>query len=73
MQALHFNNCDSLQLSDITHINSPRNHIGIDNCNGVHVSNLHITAPKESPNTDGIDISSSTHVYIENSMIGTGN
>ncbi|KAK0598222.1 hypothetical protein LWI29_032667 [Acer saccharum] len=50
----------------------PRNHISIDGCNGVTISNLHITAPDTSPNTDGIDISRSLFVYIHDCFIGTG-
>ncbi|KAK1576689.1 hypothetical protein Q3G72_015794 [Acer saccharum] len=70
--ALAFCNCNNLQLSGLTHINSPRNHISIDGCNGVTISNLHITAPDTSPNTDGIDISRSLFVYIHDCFIGTG-
>ncbi|KAG6582328.1 putative polygalacturonase, partial [Cucurbita argyrosperma subsp. sororia] len=33
---------------------------------------IHITAPNESPNTDGIDISGSKNVRILDSFIGTG-
>ncbi|CAK7353658.1 unnamed protein product [Dovyalis caffra] len=51
---------------------NPRIHIGILDCTDVLVSNLHITAPEDSPNTDGMDISRSTHVRIQNSTIGTG-
>ncbi|GAU21642.1 hypothetical protein TSUD_251250 [Trifolium subterraneum] len=36
------------------------------------MSNLHIIAPNDSPNTDGIDIGSSTNVFINNSTIETG-
>ncbi|XP_022880954.1 probable polygalacturonase At3g15720 [Olea europaea var. sylvestris] len=36
------------------------------------VSNLRVIAPGTSPNTDGIEVSSSTNVQIQNSFIGTG-
>ncbi|KAF8389108.1 hypothetical protein HHK36_025794 [Tetracentron sinense] len=72
LQAMHFSNCNGLQLFGLRHENSQRNHISIDNCNGVILSNLHIMAPQDSPNTDGIDISSSSHILIQNSYIGTG-
>ncbi|XWS72660.1 hypothetical protein CRYUN_Cryun02cG0059400 [Craigia yunnanensis] len=71
-KALHFHRCDNLKLSGLTHLNSQKNHIGVHNCNGVSISNLHIIAPADSPNTDGIDISSSTQVLISDSFIGTG-
>ncbi|GFZ08365.1 pectin lyase-like superfamily protein [Actinidia rufa] len=70
--ALRFHKCNGLQLSGLSHVNSPRNHISINQCNGVNVSNLRITAPAESPNTDGIDISQSTNVTIADSNIETG-
>lgn len=72
VQALNFHKCDGLSLSGLTHINSARNHISINQCTGVDVSNLKIIAPDDSPNTDGIDISRSTHMNIRNSLIGTG-
>lgn len=73
MQALHFRKCDGLRLSELTHVNSAKNHISINNCNNVYIFNLRISAPETSPNTDGIDISKSTNINIENSLIGTGN
>ncbi|PRQ55901.1 putative polygalacturonase [Rosa chinensis] len=69
---LHIYQCDGLRLSDITHINSPRNHIFIMGSNGVQISDILIRAPDESPNTDGIKISRSTNINIHNSFIGTG-
>ncbi|PPS10278.1 hypothetical protein GOBAR_AA10360 [Gossypium barbadense] len=70
--ALHFNNCNGLQLKGLSHLNSPRAHISIKNCKDVIVSDLEISAPDESPNTDGIDISNSYNVQILQSIIGTG-
>ncbi|XP_043702723.1 probable polygalacturonase At3g15720 [Telopea speciosissima] len=71
-KALQFHNCNGLQLSGLTHLNSPKNHIAINRCNGVIISQLNITAPKNSPNTDGIGISDSTQILIQDSYIGTG-
>ncbi|KAL4637669.1 hypothetical protein ACB092_03G093600 [Castanea dentata] len=72
-QALQFNYCNNLQLSGLTtHLNSPRNHISLTACNGASLSYLHISAPASSPNTDGIDISSSTNINIHDSNIATG-
>ncbi|KAK3016692.1 hypothetical protein RJ639_007097 [Escallonia herrerae] len=36
------------------------------------VTGLHMVAPETSPNTDGIDISNSKHVTIQDSQIATG-
>ncbi|XVE71171.1 hypothetical protein DITRI_Ditri10aG0129300 [Diplodiscus trichospermus] len=71
-KALHFHRCDNLKLNGLTHLNSQNNHITVHNCNGVSISNLNITAPANSPNTDGIDISLSTQVLISDTFIGTG-
>ncbi|KAK7395601.1 hypothetical protein VNO78_16165 [Psophocarpus tetragonolobus] len=70
--ALHFSECDNLFLSRLTHINSPKNHISINRCNGSLITKLHIIAPNESPNTDGIDISQSSNIVIKNSRMETG-
>ncbi|KAI8023037.1 putative polygalacturonase [Camellia lanceoleosa] len=70
--ALTFNRCNNLQLRGLTHVDSADNHISITNCEVATISNIHITAPKTSPNTDGIDISNSTHIQIHDSYIGTG-
>ncbi|GMY20546.1 probable polygalacturonase At3g15720 [Fagus crenata] len=72
VQALHFHKCNNLHLRELIHRDSPKNHISIDSCNGATLSYLHISAPEKSPNTDGVDISSSTFVSIHDSYIGTG-
>ncbi|XP_062005898.1 probable polygalacturonase At3g15720 [Rosa rugosa] len=71
-KALRFFNCNDLQLSGLTHVDSPKGHISILNCTNVIVSNLHIIAPDDSENTDGIDINMSRHVNIHDCIIGTG-
>ncbi|KAK9068356.1 hypothetical protein SSX86_012468 [Deinandra increscens subsp. villosa] len=70
--ALHFESCNGLRLRTLRHRNSPRNHIGLSRCSYSTLSYLDITAPADSPNTDGIDISLSTQVRIHHSIIRTG-
>ncbi|KAJ9559259.1 hypothetical protein OSB04_013873 [Centaurea solstitialis] len=70
--ALHFENCNSLQLRYLSHRDSPRNHIGLSRSSNSVISNLDIAAPANSPNTDGIDIATSTQVQIHNLVIKTG-
>ncbi|KAF8389109.1 hypothetical protein HHK36_025795 [Tetracentron sinense] len=72
LDALYFSKCNGLRLFGLRHVNSQRNHISISNCNDVIFSHLNIMAPQDSPNTDGIDIASSSHILIKNSYIGTG-
>ncbi|KAK8681221.1 hypothetical protein V6N13_053628 [Hibiscus sabdariffa] len=61
-----------LRLKGLTHLDSPMLHISINDCKDVVLSHLHIMAPGDSPNTDGIDISNSINVQIQDSTIGTG-
>ncbi|KAM7490122.1 hypothetical protein LguiA_033043 [Lonicera macranthoides] len=70
--ALRFFKCDNMKLNGLNHLNPPRNHMSIDLCKGATISNLHITAPGDSPNTDGIDIATSTRVRIHDLNIQTG-
>ncbi|XP_058766967.1 probable polygalacturonase At3g15720 [Vicia villosa] len=70
--AVRFIGCSKLKLGPLRHINSPRNHIGIGSCNGALLSGLQITAPENSHNTDGIDIASSSNIFVEQSTISTG-
>lgn len=56
----------------IKSVNSMFFHIGVVSCTNFHAESLHITAPGNSPNTDGIHITRSTHVKILSSNIGTG-
>ncbi|XP_022003759.1 probable polygalacturonase At3g15720, partial [Helianthus annuus] len=72
IKALHFIGCPGLRLKDTTHINSPSLHISIKECQDADIGNLQIIAPENSPNTDGIDISASSHVNIHDSSIQTG-
>ncbi|TQD95909.1 hypothetical protein C1H46_018487 [Malus baccata] len=71
IQAIHFDQCDNLQLGGFASIDSPRNHIRMHRCNDAYISNIHITAPEDSPNTDGIAISSTSHVKVLDSVIET--
>ncbi|XP_058105269.1 probable polygalacturonase At3g15720 [Magnolia sinica] len=70
--ALLLDACNYLHVSGITLFNNPRNHISINSCNNVYISSVTITAPADSPNTDGIDIEHSQYVNIWQSTIGTG-
>ncbi|KAM7490121.1 hypothetical protein LguiA_033042 [Lonicera macranthoides] len=70
--ALRFFKCDNMKLNGLNHLNPPKNHMSIDLCKGAAISNLHITAPGDSPNTDGIDIVTSTQVQIHDLNIQTG-
>ncbi|KAI3755167.1 hypothetical protein L1987_54962 [Smallanthus sonchifolius] len=70
--ALAFHACKGLRLDGLTSIDSPRNHISINACDGATISNINIVAPGDSPNTDGIDISATNGVNVIGGHIGTG-
>ncbi|MED6218027.1 hypothetical protein PIB30_023267 [Stylosanthes scabra] len=70
--ALGFASCVNLKLSRLNSVNSPGGHIGMVGGNGTIISRLHLIAPHDSPNTDGIDIAGTTNMLIRNSTIETG-
>ena len=67
-----FDDSKDVVLRDIELVDSPMFHVVPDNCENVLIENVIITAPVDSPNTDGIDPSSSRHVVIRNCTISTG-
>ncbi|RWR83109.1 putative polygalacturonase [Cinnamomum micranthum f. kanehirae] len=70
--AMSFAFCNGLVLSGFHLFDNPKNHIHTLQCNGAVISHLTITAPEDSPNTDGINLAESTGVQIYNCTIGTG-
>lgn len=71
-QALQLFSITDLEINGLTHTNPQKAHISMTGCNGVNINNITISAPEDSPNTDGIDIGDSSHIQIQNSKIGTG-
>ncbi|KAF6156642.1 hypothetical protein GIB67_017778 [Kingdonia uniflora] len=67
-----FQNCKDLKIQHLNLLNSAKNHLAIDGCSGSRISNVYISSPENSPNTDGIDIASSSNVQILDSTIKTG-
>jgi len=64
--------CDRLFIHDITFQNSPYHHCGIrDKSGNITISNLTVSAPSTSPNTDGLDFVG-TNGLIENCHISVG-
>ncbi|XP_009594191.1 probable polygalacturonase At1g80170 [Nicotiana tomentosiformis] len=70
--ALTFHRCNNLKVRNIEILNSQQMHLAFTDCKHVAVSHLAVLAPADSPNTDGIHISSSTQVNIKDCTIGTG-
>ncbi|PIA56942.1 hypothetical protein AQUCO_00700950v1 [Aquilegia coerulea] len=70
--SLKFNAMNGTIVSGITSLNSKFFHYGLIDCQNFNASGLHITAPEDSPNTDGMHIERSSGVTIADSTIGTG-
>ncbi|XP_042386376.1 polygalacturonase ADPG1-like [Zingiber officinale] len=60
------------QVLGLSFKNSAMMHVAVGMSVGVRISNLKITAPAESPNTDGIHVERSRHVIISDCQISTG-
>lgn len=72
MQAVTFHKCNNLKVRGVTLLNSQQMHMAFTSCEHVAVSGITVTAPADSPNTDGVHISASTHVELKDAIIGTG-
>ncbi|XP_054778463.1 probable polygalacturonase At3g15720 [Prosopis cineraria] len=71
-RAISFHACPELRINKVKVINTPSSHININGCNGSVISNIHLLAPNDSPNTDGLGISGSSHVTIRDSTMEVG-
>ncbi|KAL6621266.1 hypothetical protein ACP70R_033698 [Stipagrostis hirtigluma subsp. patula] len=63
---------NSGSITGIKLLNSKFFHINVDTCKDILISDITITAPGDSLNTDGIHVGMSTGITIENATIGTG-
>uniref|UniRef100_A0A7N0TJK7 Polygalacturonase n=1 Tax=Kalanchoe fedtschenkoi TaxID=63787 RepID=A0A7N0TJK7_KALFE len=70
---VYFNKCKNLQLSGITSVNSSKTHFSLQGCHRANISGLSIEAPETSPDTNGINLSKSSDIVVDNITIGTGN
>ncbi|KAL4654069.1 hypothetical protein ACB092_01G351600 [Castanea dentata] len=70
--ALNIIHCKRSTISDIYTIDSAKFHVVVNQSSDILVQNMHITAPESSPNTDGIHIELSKNVFVNNSVIATG-
>ncbi|XP_044502554.1 polygalacturonase-like [Mangifera indica] len=69
---LKFNCVNNGTIEDITSLNAKQFHMSVVGSTNLCLSRLTITAPGESPNTDGIHIGHSTNVNVTDSCIATG-
>jgi len=64
--------CNNATVSGITLLNSKFFHMNVFQCKGVTIKDVTVTAPGDSPNTDGIHIGDSSKVTITGTTIGVG-
>ncbi|KAG2583052.1 hypothetical protein PVAP13_6KG145600 [Panicum virgatum] len=67
-----FVNNQNTVVKDLTSVNPKFFHIALLSCKSIKMSGLKISAPSNSPNTDGIHIERSAGVYIMDTHIATG-
>ncbi|KAK4436623.1 Polygalacturonase [Sesamum alatum] len=70
--SLAFYSSNNISIDSLSSLNSQMFHILIYSCHNANLNNLKISAPGNSPNTDGIHLQQSSGVTITNSRIGTG-
>ncbi|KAF7813518.1 exopolygalacturonase-like [Senna tora] len=70
--SIQFNNVKDGLLQNITSLNAKGFHFFITNSANIRLRRLRAIAPDESPNTDGIHISHSSHIRISKCVLQTG-
>ncbi|KAK1592895.1 hypothetical protein Q3G72_032120 [Acer saccharum] len=70
--SIKFEFVKNAKINHITSLNSKNAHISIFGCDNLHFNKVRITAPGDSPNTDGFKIGSSKRISISKTAIGTG-
>lgn len=60
------------KVHNLRSMDSKNNHFMLFGCSKMNITNIRISAPGDSPNTDGIKIGNSDLIDITNSIIGTG-
>ncbi|KAK9993115.1 hypothetical protein SO802_022818 [Lithocarpus litseifolius] len=71
-QNIRFNYITNSIVQDITSKDSKFFHINLLECKKLQFQHVTITAPADSPNTDGIHMGHSSQITITNANIGTG-
>ncbi|XP_028754394.1 probable polygalacturonase At1g80170 [Neltuma alba] len=70
--AFTIDSSSAIRVRGLTFQNSQQMNFVISRCDAVRINGVKVSAPGDSPNTDGIHISESTNVVLQNSRIGTG-
>ncbi|KAI4386516.1 hypothetical protein MLD38_004444 [Melastoma candidum] len=70
--AMTFYGCNNLRVQNLKIQNAQQIHTSFEKCNIVNVSGIQVTAPADSPNTDGIHVTGTQNIHISNCVISTG-
>lgn len=72
LSLIYFLNCNKVHIKDISIINSPYWTIDLVKSAFIWIDGISIVNDRKSPNSDGIDVVSSSNVFISNCYINTG-
>ncbi|KAM0932820.1 putative endo-polygalacturonase [Dioscorea sansibarensis] len=70
--ALTIDDSSGVRVQDLTIQSAQQMHFTIHRSDAIRVSDVQVQSPRDSPNTDGIHISNSSNITIQNVQIGTG-
>ncbi|XP_047326375.1 polygalacturonase At1g48100-like [Impatiens glandulifera] len=70
--ALRFYGSTDITVTGIKIQNSPQTHLKFDSCTKVKVSDITVSSPSNSPNTDGIHLQNTQNVLIQTSTLACG-
>ena len=70
-QSMRFDFVTNSRFTQLTSINSKNAHVNVFACKDMKFDQTHIISLKDSPNTDGIHIGSSSNIQILDSTIAT--
>ncbi|KAJ8748788.1 hypothetical protein K2173_011343 [Erythroxylum novogranatense] len=70
--AVTFDECKNLIVSNLKFLNAQQMHLSFEKCLNVRALNLLVIAPEKSPNTDGIHVTGTQNIRIQNCVIRTG-
>nr|VDD53773.1 unnamed protein product [Brassica oleracea] len=70
--SISFSSANDVIISGVKSMNSQITHMTLNGCSNVAVRNVKLVAPKNSPNTDGLDVQLSTGVTFTGSTVQTG-
>ncbi|KAL2485759.1 Exopolygalacturonase [Abeliophyllum distichum] len=70
--SLVFEKVTNSEMHNLNFVDSMGFHLKVTDSDTITISNVKISAPGDSPNTDGIHMSSSSNVKFTDSVVGTG-